>query len=82
MTLFFKTISLVTYFVPIRLEKVQGEISLDKDHKPIIIEKTPEITATVSWESGTDYDIYALIYNQSFFRVFLFPYIYGQDICI
>lgn len=50
---------------PISLEKVQGKISLDKGHKPIIIEKTPEITATVSWESGTDYDIYALIYTKS-----------------
>ncbi|MCL6795187.1 TerD family protein [Bacillus altitudinis] len=50
---------------PISLEKVQGEISLDKGHKPIIIEKTPEITATVSWESGTDYDIYALVYTKS-----------------
>ncbi|HCO80012.1 MULTISPECIES: TerD family protein [Bacillus] len=50
---------------PISLEKVQGKISLDKGHKPIIIEKTPEITATVSWESGTDYDIYALVYMKS-----------------
>ncbi|MBU8608361.1 TerD family protein [Bacillus pumilus] len=50
---------------PISLEKVQGKISLDKGHKPIIIEKTPEITATVSWESGTDYDIYALLYTKS-----------------
>lgn len=50
---------------PISLEKVQGKISLDKGHKPIIIEKTPEITATVSWESGTDYDIYALVYTKS-----------------
>ncbi|MED1423091.1 TerD family protein [Bacillus altitudinis] len=49
---------------PISLEKVQGKISLDKGHKPIIIEKTPEITATVSWESGTDYDIYALVYTK------------------
>ncbi|MCU0156583.1 TerD family protein [Bacillus safensis] len=50
---------------PISLEKVQGKISLDKGHKPIIIEKTPEITATVSWESGTDYDIYALVYTKA-----------------
>ncbi|MCY7544815.1 TerD family protein [Bacillus safensis] len=50
---------------PISLEKVQGKISLDKSHKPIIIEKTPEITATVSWESGTDYDIYALVYTKA-----------------
>ncbi|MDM5299992.1 TerD family protein [Bacillus pumilus] len=50
---------------PISLEKVQGKISLDKGQKPIIIEKTPEMTATVSWESGTDYDIYALVYTKS-----------------
>ncbi|WP_345808897.1 TerD family protein [Bacillus safensis] len=50
---------------PISLEKVQGKISLDKGHKPIIIEKTPEITATVSWKSGTDYDIYALVYTKA-----------------
>ncbi|MGG3129747.1 TerD family protein [Bacillus pumilus] len=50
---------------PISLEKVQGKINLDKGHKPIIIEKTPEITAAVSWESGTDYDIYALVYTKS-----------------
>lgn len=30
-----------------------------------IIEKTPVITATVSWETGTDYDIYALVYTKS-----------------
>ncbi|WP_456266017.1 MULTISPECIES: TerD family protein [unclassified Bacillus (in: firmicutes)] len=57
--------SMKTAAAPISLEKVQGKISLDKGHKPIIIEKTPEITATVSWESGTDYDIYALIYTKS-----------------
>ncbi|MGE6630642.1 TerD family protein [Bacillus sp. NPDC077027] len=49
---------------PISLEKVQGKISLDKGQKPVIIEKTPEITATVSWKSGTDYDIYALVYTK------------------
>ena len=30
----------------------------------MLIDKTPEITATVSWETGTDYDIYALVYNK------------------
>lgn len=49
---------------PISLEKVTGKVSLDKGQKPVIIEKTPEITATVSWESGTDYDIYALVYTK------------------
>jgi tellurite resistance protein TerA len=47
----------------INLEKVKGKISLDKNQKPVIIEKTPEITATVSWKTGTDYDIYALVYT-------------------
>jgi hypothetical protein len=28
-----------------------------------MIEKTPEITATVSWKTGTDYDIYAVVYT-------------------
>ncbi|MCD7035348.1 TerD family protein [Metabacillus sp. GX 13764] len=48
----------------INLEKVQGKINLDKGQKPVIIEKTPEITATVSWKTGTDYDIYALVYTK------------------
>ncbi|MFE8696023.1 TerD family protein [Cytobacillus sp. FJAT-53684] len=50
---------------PVSLEKVKGNISLDKGQKPVIIEKTPEITATVSWKSGTDYDIYALVYTRN-----------------
>lgn len=49
----------------ISLEKVRGKVSLDKGHKPVIIEKTPEITATVSWKTGTDYDIYALVYTRN-----------------
>lgn len=49
----------------ISLEKVSGKISLDKGQKPVIIEKTPEITATVSWKTGTDYDIYALVYTKN-----------------
>jgi tellurite resistance protein TerA len=48
----------------VSLEKVKGKISLDKGQKPVIIEKTPEITATVSWKTGTDYDIYALVYTK------------------
>ncbi|MGA9224842.1 MAG: TerD family protein [Mesobacillus sp.] len=51
-------------FSTISLEKVKGKISLDKGKKPVIIEKTPEITATVSWKTGTDYDIYALVYTK------------------
>ncbi|OIK15048.1 TerD family protein [Bacillus sp. MUM 13] len=49
----------------ISLEKVKGKISLDKGQKSVIIEKTPEITATVSWKTGTDYDIYALVYTKN-----------------
>ncbi|WP_409296322.1 TerD family protein [Peribacillus sp. SCS-26] len=45
----------------VNLEKVKGKISLEKGQKPVIIDKTPEITATVSWKTGTDYDIYALV---------------------
>ena len=48
----------------ISLEKVTGKVSLNKGQKPVIIEKTPEITATVTWETGTDYDIYALVYTK------------------
>jgi tellurite resistance protein TerA len=48
----------------ISFEKVKGNINLDKGQKPVIIDKTPEITATVSWETGTDYDIYALVYTK------------------
>lgn len=48
----------------INLEKVKGNISLNKGQKSVIIEKTSEITATVSWETGTDYDIYALVYTK------------------
>lgn len=45
----------------VSLEKVSGKVNLSKGQKPIIIKKTPEITASVSWHSGTDYDIYALV---------------------
>ncbi|MNW25586.1 General stress protein 16U [compost metagenome] len=48
----------------LNLEKVKGKINLDKGQKPVIIDKTPEITATVSWKTGTDYDIYALVYTK------------------
>lgn len=49
----------------INLEKVKGKINLDKGQKPVIMDKTPEITATVSWKTGTDYDIYALVYTKN-----------------
>jgi tellurite resistance protein TerA len=49
----------------VSLEKVKGIVNLEKGQKPVIIEKTPEITATVSWKTGTDYDIYALVYTKA-----------------
>jgi tellurite resistance protein TerA len=48
----------------LNLQKVTGKINLEKGQKSVLIDKTPEITATVSWETGTDYDIYALVYNK------------------
>ncbi|MCX4028136.1 TerD family protein [Endozoicomonas sp. SM1973] len=47
----------------INLEKASGKIDLVKGQKPIVIEKTAEITASISWRSGTDYDVYALVYT-------------------
>ena len=47
----------------INLEKVSGQIDLSKGQRPIVIEKTAEITASISWKSGTDYDVYALVYT-------------------
>jgi tellurite resistance protein TerA len=40
---------------------VSGNFELSKGKKPILIEKTTEIIASISWRSGTDYDIYALV---------------------
>ncbi|MEI2282698.1 TerD family protein [Paenibacillus polysaccharolyticus] len=48
----------------LNLQKVTGKINLEKGQKSVLIDKTPEITATVSWETGTDYDIYALVYTK------------------
>ncbi|GGD85115.1 TerD family protein [Paenibacillus nasutitermitis] len=48
----------------LNLEKVKGKVNLDKGQKPVIMDKTPEITATVTWDTGTDYDIYALVYTK------------------
>ena len=45
----------------ITLEKSSGTISLQKGDKPVLIEKTPLITASISWMSGTDFDVYALV---------------------
>jgi len=49
----------------INLEKSKGKINLAKGQSPILIDKTPEITASVTWETGTDYDIYALVYTKN-----------------
>lgn len=46
----------------ISLKKVSGKINLSKGKKPILIEKTPETTVSISWDSNTDYDVYALVY--------------------
>jgi len=48
----------------INLKKVSGKIDLRKGQEAVLIEKTPEITASVSWETGTDYDIYALVFTK------------------
>lgn len=45
---------------PIDLGKKTGAISLSKGSR-VTIEKTPLITATCSWPSKTDYDLYALV---------------------
>lgn len=47
----------------VNLQKVSGKVQLSKGSKPVLIKKTPEISATVSWRSGTDYDVYALVYT-------------------
>lgn len=47
-------------FTP-NFQKVTGAVNLSKNSAPVIIEKTREITATISWKSGTDYDVYALV---------------------
>jgi len=48
----------------VNLQKVSGKINLSKGQKPILIDKTPEITASISWQTGTDYDVYALVYTK------------------
>lgn len=42
------------------LGKKSGKISLEKGAR-VTIEKTPVIRATASWDSATDYDLYALV---------------------
>lgn len=45
----------------ISFQKVSGQVNLKKGDKPVIMEKTALITASVTWKSGTDYDVYALV---------------------
>jgi tellurite resistance protein TerA len=45
----------------VNFKKVSGNIDLRKGDAPVIMEKTAKITASVSWRSGTDYDVYALV---------------------
>lgn len=49
----------------VSLEKVSGKVDLAKGTKAVIIEKTPEITVSIAWDSSTDYDVYALVYLTS-----------------
>ncbi|MEJ7783690.1 MAG: TerD family protein [Solirubrobacteraceae bacterium] len=45
----------------ISFQKVTGQVNLKKGDKPVLMEKTALINASVSWRSGTDYDVYALV---------------------
>ena len=45
----------------VSLQKVSGKVDLTKGQKAVWIEKTPEIRGSISWNSGTDYDVYALV---------------------
>jgi tellurite resistance protein TerA len=46
---------------PVNLRKVSGSINLTKGETAVIIQKTECIIASVTWKSGTDYDVYALV---------------------
>ncbi|MDO9353877.1 MAG: TerD family protein, partial [Solirubrobacteraceae bacterium] len=43
------------------MRKASGKVDLKKGQGPVLMEKTALITARVSWKSGTDYDVYALV---------------------
>ena len=45
--------------------KQQGQILLKKGNSKVLIKKTPSIVAKVSWRSGTDYDIFALVMTKA-----------------
>lgn len=46
---------------PLNLKKAQGKLNLRKGDTAVVMTKTERITATVSWKSGTDYDVFALV---------------------
>ncbi len=46
---------------PPNLKKAEGKLNLRKGEKAVLMTKTERITATVSWKSGTDYDVFALV---------------------
>jgi tellurite resistance protein TerA len=48
----------------ISFQKVTGEVDLKKGDKPVMMQKTKLITASVRWRSGTDYDVYALVWTK------------------
>lgn len=43
------------------LRKAEGKLNLKKGDRAVVMTKTERITARVSWKSGTDYDVYALV---------------------
>jgi len=53
----------------ISFQKVTGTIDLKKGDKPVMMEKTKLITASVRWRSGTDYDVYALVWTKDGMQV-------------
>jgi tellurite resistance protein TerA len=48
----------------ISFQKVTGQVDLKKGDRPVMMEKTKLITASVAWRSGTDYDVYALVWTK------------------
>jgi len=49
----------------VSFKKVSGNVNLKKGDKPVLIEKTQLITASVTWRTGTDYDVYALVMTKN-----------------
>jgi tellurite resistance protein TerA len=48
----------------ISFQKVTGQVDLKKGDKPVMMQKTKLVTASVRWRSGTDYDVYALVWTK------------------